>query len=58
MSRQHVSQDEQEHGTVLACCIQAQGSLSLKVVGKLHKAVCKVLMPLAPTQALGSHMTL
>ena len=58
MSRQHVSQDEEEHGTVLACCIQAQSSLSLKVVGKLHKAVCRGLMPLAPTQAPGSHLTL
>ncbi|SEQ36528.1 2Fe-2S iron-sulfur cluster binding domain-containing protein [Azotobacter beijerinckii] len=46
MSRQHVSADEQEHGTVLACCIQAQSSLSLKVVGKLQKAVCKGPIPL------------
>lgn len=58
MSRQHVSQDEQEHGTVLACCIQAQSSLSLKVVGKLHKAVCRGLTPPEPTNAPGHHMTL
>ncbi|WP_231876361.1 2Fe-2S iron-sulfur cluster binding domain-containing protein [Azotobacter vinelandii] len=41
MSRQHVSAVEQAHGTVLACCILAQGDLSLKVVGKLHKALCR-----------------
>ena len=58
MSRQHVSVDEQEHGTVLACCIQAQSSLSLKVVGKLQKAVCRGLTPLAATKAPGNHMTL
>ena len=53
MSRQHVSLDEQEHGTVLACCIQAQSDLRLRVVGKLHKAVCKGLMPLAPMAFAG-----
>lgn len=41
MSRQHVSADEQAHGTVLACCILARSGLSLKVVGKLHQAVCR-----------------
>ena len=48
MSRQHVSRDEEEHGTVLACCIRAHSDLSLRVVGKLRKAVCKGVMPLAP----------
>lgn len=48
MSRQHASADEQAHGVVLACCIQAHSDLSLKVVGKLHKAVCKGVIPLAP----------
>ena len=58
MSRGHVSVDEEEHGTVLACCIQAQSDLSLKVVGKLHKAVCQGLLPLAATNVPGSHLPL
>lgn len=41
MSRQHVSDDDLAHGTVLACRILAQTDLSLKVVGKLNKAVCR-----------------
>ncbi len=41
MSRQHISTDEQAPGTVLACCILAQSGLGLKVVGLLHKAVCR-----------------
>ncbi|MCL7462966.1 2Fe-2S iron-sulfur cluster-binding protein [Pseudomonas sp. NW5] len=43
MSRQHVSQEDEAQGTVLACCIQAQSALSLRVVGKLHKAVCRAV---------------
>ena len=58
MSRQHASTDEQARGIVLACCIQAQSSLSLKVLGKLHKAVCKGMMPLAPPKAPENRMTL
>lgn len=58
MSCQHVSAAEQAQGTVLACCIRAQGDLSLKVVGKLQKAVCRGPMPLAPKKAPGNHMTL
>ncbi len=45
MSRQHVSADEQAHGTVLACCIMAQGGLRLRVVGKLYKALCRSRVP-------------
>lgn len=54
MSRQHVSLDEQEHGTVLACCIQAHSSLSLKVVGKLQKAVCRGIIPIGQASPPGS----
>lgn len=49
MSRRHVSIDEQEQGTVLACCILAQSSLSLKVLGKLKKSVCKQRILLVQT---------
>jgi len=48
MSRQHVSDDEQAEGTALACCIQAQSDLKLRVLGKMRKAVFRGMLPLAP----------
>jgi len=41
MSRQHVSPEELAQGTVLACRVMAQSDLSLKVLGKLHKNLCR-----------------
>lgn len=55
MSRQHTSVDEQALCVLLACCIQAQSSLSLEVTGKLRRAVCRsgVLTPGAGPRPAG-----
>lgn len=41
MSRQHVSVEDQASGIVLACRVLPRSELALRVVGKLHKAVCR-----------------
>lgn len=41
MSRDHVSDDDVAHRRLLACRVYPCSDLSLKVIGKLHKAVCK-----------------
>ncbi|MDD3445523.1 MAG: 2Fe-2S iron-sulfur cluster binding domain-containing protein [Zavarzinia sp.] len=38
MSRQHVTEDDQHHGRVLACRIRPQGDLVVRVIGKMNKA--------------------
>lgn len=52
MSRQHVSADDLADRRVLACRVFPRGDLSLKVLGKMHKAVCTTagLRPAAPTK--------
>jgi ferredoxin len=40
MSREHVSEQEQEQGCVLACRAMPTSDLKLAVVGKMKKSVC------------------
>ena len=41
MSRAHVSEEEQAAGAVLACRITPHSDLSVQVIGKMKKAVCR-----------------
>lgn len=40
MSRQHVSEEEQAQQCVLACRVFPRADVSVKVLGKMHRAVC------------------
>ncbi|MCZ4303454.1 2Fe-2S iron-sulfur cluster-binding protein [Zoogloeaceae bacterium G21618-S1] len=40
MSRQHVSEDDQARRCVLACRVFPRADVSVKVLGKMHRAVC------------------
>ena len=41
MSREHVTEEEEAQGTVLACRVMPAGDLRLKVVGMMKKNVCR-----------------
>ena len=41
MSRAHVSEEEQAAGAVLACRIMPHSDLSVQVIGKMKKSVCR-----------------
>lgn len=41
MSREHVSEDDEAEGRVLACRVMPAGDVKLKVVGKMKKNVCR-----------------
>lgn len=41
MSRQHVSVVEQAQGRVLACRVYPRSDISLRVIGKMQKSVCR-----------------
>lgn len=41
MSRAHVSEEEQACGAVLACRIMPHSDLSVQVIGKMKKSVCR-----------------
>ena len=41
MSRDHVTEEEENSGTVLACRVFPQTNISLSVIGHLHKAVMR-----------------
>ncbi|HJV51340.1 MAG TPA: 2Fe-2S iron-sulfur cluster binding domain-containing protein [Noviherbaspirillum sp.] len=43
MSREHVSAEEEESGVMLACRVLPASDVSLKVVGKMKKNVCRLL---------------
>jgi ferredoxin len=43
MSREHVSEEEQASGCVLACRAMPSSDLKLAVVGKMKKSVCRVV---------------
>jgi len=40
MSRQHVSEEDKAGHRLLACRVFPRGDVSVKVLGKMHKAVC------------------
>jgi ferredoxin len=42
MSRAHVSVEDERAGRVLACCVRPVSDLSLAVIGKLKKSVCRL----------------
>lgn len=49
MSRSHVSEDDEAHQRVLACCIFPEADLRLKVIGGLQKAVTRpTVLPWQP----------
>lgn len=43
MSREHISEEEEQKGVVLACRVKPQSNVQLEVVGLMHKNVCRVL---------------
>ena len=45
MSRDHVSEDDERHGRVLACRIRPTSDLELKVLGSMKKSVCRPASP-------------
>ncbi|MBA4256799.1 MAG: ferredoxin [Polaromonas sp.] len=45
MSREHVSEEDEAQGRVLACRVRPTGPIALRVVGKMKKNVCRVVEP-------------
>lgn len=45
MSRDHVSEEDEACGRVLACRIKPLSDIELNVIGKMKKAVCRVVEP-------------
>lgn len=41
MSRSHVSEQDEANGRVLACCIYPESDIEVRVIGKLHRVVCR-----------------
>lgn len=53
MSREHVSEQEEAQGCVLACRVRPTSAIALRVIGKMKKTVCRVVEPtdvLSPSQ--------
>ncbi|MCF8155701.1 MAG: 2Fe-2S iron-sulfur cluster binding domain-containing protein [Rhodoferax sp.] len=53
MSREHVSEQEESKGCVLACRVRPTSAIALRVIGKMKKNVCRVVEPkdvLSPSQ--------
>jgi ferredoxin len=53
MSREHVSEQDEAQGCVLACRVRPTSAIALRVIGKMNKAVCRVVEPsdvLSPSQ--------
>jgi ferredoxin len=45
MSREHVSEQDEAQGCVLACRVRPTSALSLRVIGQMKKNVCRVVEP-------------
>lgn len=45
MSREHVSVEEEAQGYVLACRVKPTSAVTLQVVGKMKKNVCRAVEP-------------
>ncbi len=45
MSRDHVTQEEEAAGVVLACRIRPTSDIELVVIGKMRKNVCRAVEP-------------
>ena len=53
MSREHVSEQDEAQGCVLACRVRPTSAIALRVIGQMKKAVCRVVEPsdvLSPSQ--------
>ena len=45
MSREHISAEEEAQGCVLACRVKPTSAITLQVVGKMKKNVCRAVEP-------------
>lgn len=45
MSRDHVSEKEEAQGIVLACRVKPTENMTLRVLGKMRKNICKTVAP-------------
>lgn len=45
MSREHISEQEEAQGCVLACRVRPTSPIALRVIGKMKKNVCRVVEP-------------
>lgn len=45
MSREHISEEDEAQGCVLACRVRPTAPIALRVVGKMKKNVCRVVEP-------------
>jgi ferredoxin len=43
MSREHVSEDDEAQGRVLACRVKPTSDIRLAVIGKMRKSVCRMV---------------
>ncbi|MEY4752803.1 MAG: hypothetical protein RJA44_478 [Pseudomonadota bacterium] len=54
MSRDHVSAEEEACGRVLACRIRPGSDLSLRVIGKMKKSVCRTVEAASAQETLST----
>jgi ferredoxin len=45
MSREHVSEEDEAQGRVLACRVRPTSEVLLRVIGQMKKNVCRVVEP-------------
>lgn len=45
MSREHISEEDEAEGRVLACRVRPTSEVSLRVIGQMKKNVCRVVEP-------------
>ncbi len=45
MSREHVSEEDEACGRVLACRVRPTSAVRLRVIGKMKKSVCRTVEP-------------
>jgi ferredoxin len=45
MSREHVSEEDEAAGRVLACRVRPTSSIRLRVIGSMKKSVCRTVEP-------------
>jgi len=43
MSREHVSEEDEAHGRVLACRVKPTSDIHLAVIGKMKRSVCRTV---------------
>lgn len=45
MSREHVSEEDEAEGRLLACRVRPTSEIALRVIGQMKKNVCRVVEP-------------